>query len=134
MINPAKFLPDLQSRLGSPSAFVRATVVSAIKVTFNDTKNSYDNLLRPVIGQFLALVQDGDLNVRRASLQALNSAAHNKTHLLRDLLPSLFPLIYTETAVRKELIRIVTMGPFMHEVDDGLEIRKVVFFAWLWSS
>jgi cullin-associated NEDD8-dissociated protein 1 len=59
----------------------------------------------------------------------LNSAAHNKPHLIRDSLSELLPLLYEETNVREELIRIVEMGPFKHKVDDGLEIRKVSFVS-----
>ena len=38
--------------------------------------------------------------------------------------------LYNETQKRKELIREVEMGPFKHEVDDGLDLRKVDF-TWL---
>jgi len=37
------------------------------------------------------------------------------------------PHLYSETKVRKELIREVEMGPFKHTVDDGLDIRKAAF-------
>ena len=35
--------------------------------------------------------------------------------------------MYNETQKRKELIREVEMGPFKHEVDDGLDLRKAAF-------
>lgn len=44
---------------------------------------------------------------------------------MRDLLLEVLPHLYSETKVRKELIREVEMGPFKHTVDDGLDIRKV---------
>jgi hypothetical protein len=34
--------------------------------------------------------------------------------------------ILTNTPVRKELIKTVSMGPFKHHVDEGLETRKVM--------
>ena len=40
---------------------------------------------------------DSDLNVRRVALVALNSAAHNKPSLVRDLLKDLLPHLYNET-------------------------------------
>jgi hypothetical protein len=45
-------------------------------------------------------LQDPDLNVRRVALVAFNSAAHNKPSLVRDLLDSVLPQLYSETKVR----------------------------------
>jgi len=58
---------------------------------------------------------------------AFNSAAHNKPMLIRDLLESVLPQLYTETRTKRELIREVEMGPFKHTVDDGLDLRKAAF-------
>lgn len=63
--------------------------------------------------------------MRRLALSSLNSAAHNKPHLVRDHLTSLLPELYGQTNIDESLIRIVEMGPFKHKVDDGLDIRKV---------
>lgn len=41
-----------------------------------------DELLRPVMGQFLKTIQDSDLQVRRVAIVTLNSAAHNKPKLV----------------------------------------------------
>lgn len=111
----------------SDSPQIRGTVVSAFKYTFTDNARSYDELLRPLIVEFLSLMKDKDLNVRRLSLSTLDSAAHNKPYLIRDVLGQLLPLLYQETNVVEELIHIVEMGPFKHRVDDGLEIRKSAF-------
>uniref|UniRef100_H2YRC0 TATA-binding protein interacting (TIP20) domain-containing protein n=1 Tax=Ciona savignyi TaxID=51511 RepID=H2YRC0_CIOSA len=75
----------------------------------------------------LVLPQDPDINVRRVTLTLLNSAAHNKAALIKDLLPETLPKLYGETRIRKELIREVLMGPFRHTVDDGLDVRKAAF-------
>ncbi|KAI9034670.1 armadillo-type protein [Hyaloraphidium curvatum] len=127
--SPSDFLPDLQSRIGADKAATRATVVTAIRYTFSDhtQHKEYDGLLAPLIPAFLKLMRDPDLNVRRVALATLNSAAHNKPHLIRDSLGELLPLLYEETNVREELIRVVEMGPFKHKVDDGLEIRKSAY-------
>ncbi|KAJ3020912.1 Cullin-associated NEDD8-dissociated protein 1 [Thoreauomyces humboldtii] len=126
---PEKFLPDLRSRLSSPNAHARATVVTAIRYTFTEhtQHDDFDTLLRPLILDFLRLVKDSDLNVRRVSLTTLNSAAHNKPHLILGSLNELLPLLYDETVVKTELIHIVEMGPFKHQVDDGLDTRKAAF-------
>lgn len=57
----------------------------------------------------LTCLKDEDLNVKRATLTMLNSAAHNKATLIRDLLPEVLPKLYNETKVRKELIRFVRL-------------------------
>ncbi|KAF0545102.1 TATA-binding protein interacting [Gigaspora margarita] len=127
LANPNKFLPELQKRLRSDSAQTRGTVVTAIKFTFINQGQEYDELLRPLIVDFLSLIQDSDLNVRRLSLSTLNSAAHNKPYLIRNVLDQLLPLLYEETLVKESLIHMVEMGPFKHKVDDGLDIRKSAY-------
>ncbi|RUS15704.1 armadillo-type protein, partial [Endogone sp. FLAS-F59071] len=61
LTNPYKFLPELQKRLQSSSAQTRGTVVTAIKYTFTDQAQNYDDLLRPLIVEFLSLMRDNDL-------------------------------------------------------------------------
>jgi len=102
-------------------------VVTAMKFTISDQPQAIDQLLKSEIGHFLATLRDPDLNVRRVALVAFNSAAHNKPSLIRDLLKDVLPQLYNETQKRKELIREVEMGPFKHEVDDGLDLRKAAF-------
>ncbi|XP_040569539.1 cullin-associated NEDD8-dissociated protein 1 [Lepeophtheirus salmonis] len=127
LIDPEKLLPRLKSALDSPSPLMRTTVVTAMKFTISDQPQPIDNLLRNNIGDFLRCLEDSDLNVRRVALVAFNSAAHNKPSLIRDLLKTFLPQLYNETQKRKELIREVEMGPFKHEVDDGLDLRKAAF-------
>ena len=84
--------------------------------------------------------------VRRLSLSTLNAAARNKPHLVQEHLSRLLPLLYTETILKPELIRIVEMGPWKHRVDDGLEARKTAYetmytlvcstplHSWFWPA
>jgi len=127
LLRPEELLPKLQASLNCPSALMRTTVVTAMKFTISDQPQPIDSLLRTSIGEFLRTLQDPDLNVRRVALVAFNSAAHNKPSLIRDLLRTVLPQLYNETQKRKELIREVEMGPFKHEVDDGLDLRKAAF-------
>ncbi|KAI8848426.1 armadillo-type protein [Chytridium lagenaria] len=109
--DPGRFLLDLKERY-----------------TFTDSvSEEFDAVLGQLIVQFLRLVQDADLNVRRVSLHTLNSAAHNKPYLITSSLDELLPLLYNETVVKDELIHIVEMGPFKHRVDDGLDARKSAY-------
>ncbi|RIB28491.1 armadillo-type protein [Gigaspora rosea] len=98
LANPNKFLPELQKRFRSDSAQTSGTVVTAIKFTFINQGQEYDELLRPLIVDFLSLIQ--------------------------DRFDQLLPLLYEETLVKESLIHMVEMGPFKHKVDDGLDIRK----------
>lgn len=127
LIKPRELLPSLQQSLHSDSAMIRTTAVTAVKFTISDQPSSMDAHLKPCIGEFLSCIQDPDLNVRRVALVALNSAAHNKPSLVRDLLPQTLPQLYDQTKIKKELIHEVEMGPFKHPVDDGLDIRKAAF-------
>ncbi|SGY91656.1 BQ5605_C038g11689 [Microbotryum silenes-dioicae] len=127
VMNPAKCLPQLQSRLNAESKDTRATVIAAIRFTFTNESSSYDLLLAPLIVDFFKLIHDPDLGVRRLALSSLSSAAHNKPHLVREHLSTLLPELYQQTVVNEALIRIVEMGPFKHKVDDGLDLRKTAY-------
>ncbi|KAG6854209.1 hypothetical protein C0991_009522 [Blastosporella zonata] len=124
---PSRYLPQLHARLREPNAATRATVVSAIRYTFADNSQSYDELLAPLLVDFLSLMLDQDLTVRRLALSSLNSAARTKPHLIREHLVSLLPSLYKETFINPELIRTVQMGPWTHKVDDGLDARKTAY-------
>jgi len=125
--HPSRYLPQLHARIRDENAATRATVVSAIRYTFADSTQSYDELLAPLIIDFLSLMLDHDLTVRRLAISTLNSAARSKPHLIREHLSSLLPSLYKETVVNPDLIRTVQMGPWTHTVDDGLEARKTAY-------
>jgi cullin-associated NEDD8-dissociated protein 1 len=127
LVDPETLLPKLKDNLNSESAHVRGTVIAAFKYTISDQPNPIDSYLHQCIGEFMASISDRDLNVRRVSLVAFNSAAHNKPSLISELLDTILPNLYNETKVKKELIRQVEMGPFKHTVDDGLDLRKAAF-------
>lgn len=59
-----------------------------------------DAMLKQRMDSFLVALEDPDLNVRRVALVAFNSAAHNKPMLIRDLLDSVLPHLYTETKIK----------------------------------
>lgn len=50
-----------QQRLHDPSSAIRATVISALRYTLADANQSYDELLAPLIVEFLSLMIDKDL-------------------------------------------------------------------------
>ncbi|KAF7297547.1 Cullin-associated nedd8-dissociated protein 1 [Mycena kentingensis (nom. inval.)] len=125
--HPARYLPQLHARVKDPNPSSRATVVSAIRYTFAEMSPSYDELLAPLIVDFLSMMLDEDITVRRLALSTLNSAARTKPHLIREHLTALLPSLYKETVINVDLIRTVQMGPWTHKVDDGLDARKTAY-------
>ena len=70
------------------------------------------------------MLNDPNIENRRLALGTLNSAIHNKPDIILPHLASLIPLVMKDTKIDPDLIRQVQMGPFKHQVDDGLELRK----------
>lgn len=100
LVNPEELLPSLQEALKADSPLIRTVVVSSIKYTISDQPQPIDLLLKQNIGKFLFLLRDPEPSVRRVALVAFNSAVHNKPSLVRDLLPTLLPWLYSETKVK----------------------------------
>lgn len=95
----------------------RALVAAAIRYAFIDSTKAdsatrTDELIAPIVGDFLSLMKDDDVVVRRLAVAALNAAAQSRPHIIVDKLPLLQPYLYKETEVKKELQREVQMGPW----------------------
>lgn len=73
------------------------------------------------------MLNEEDLDNRRLALTTFNSAMHNKPEIILPAMDQLLPLAMKETYQKPELIRVVQMGPFKHNVDDGLELRKSAY-------
>ncbi|TKA64628.1 hypothetical protein B0A49_09018 [Cryomyces minteri] len=128
IIDPKVYLPQLQTFLNDRQTSVRGMVISALRFTFADTDEAYDENLRPIVVEMLTtMLNESDLENRRLALTTLNSAVHNKPGLIVPHLGQLLPLATKETMIKPELVREVTMGPFKHKVDDGLELRKSAY-------
>lgn len=101
-------------------------VIQAIRFTFADSDDSFDEVLKPMlINMLTTMLNDTNLENRRLALGALISATHNKSDIILPHLAQLIPLVMKESKIKPELVREVQMGPFKHKVDDGLEVRKV---------
>ncbi|KAF2825774.1 TIP120-domain-containing protein [Ophiobolus disseminans] len=128
IIDPKTYLPQLQAFLNDRKGSVRGMVISALRYTFSDTDEAYDEYLRPIVVPMLVqMLNEPDLENRRLALMTFNSAMHNKPDIILPALDQLLPLAMKETIIKPELIREVQMGPFKHKVDDGLEIRKSAY-------
>jgi cullin-associated NEDD8-dissociated protein 1 len=121
-----------QAQSTSPSWHVRATFIAAIRFTMSDSSaggRALDESLKTHIVEFFNLIKDDELEVRRQALVTLNAAAHSKPFLIQQHLSQLLELLYRELEPRKELMRVVVMGPFRHTIDDGLEARRNAYEA-----
>lgn len=128
ILDASRFMPRLQALLKDESVSLRGMAVQALRYTLPETDEAFDGILRGVLVDMLyAMLQDGDMEIRRLSMTALNSAAHNKPDLILPHIGNLMPFVLKESVIKPELIREVMMGPFKHKVDDGLEVRKVSF-------
>lgn len=125
-----------QQLFKSPEPQYRAVAIQAIRYTLPESEEAFDSMLKTVlVDMLLTVLQDEDMEIRRLAMTTLNSAAHNKPDLILPHLGNLMPFVMGESVVKPELIREVQMGPFKHQVDDGLEVRKVcIFLAYLKSS
>jgi len=127
-LKPTQYMPKLQPLLHHESVAVRSMAVSAVRYTLPESDDAFDTTLRTVlVDMMLTVLQDPDMEVRRLALTTLNSAAHNKPDLTLPHLAQMLPFVLEETVIKPELVREVTMGPFKHTVDDGLELRKTAY-------
>ena len=101
-------------------------VIQAIRFTFADSDESFDEVLKPIMLKVLTtMLNDLSPDNRRLALGTLNSALQHKSEIILGQLAQLVPLVMKESKINHNLIREVQMGPFKHKVDDGLELRKV---------
>ena len=127
-VDPAKLVPELKKRLSDENAHTRATIVSGFKFAIGERMPAnVEHALDAVMDDLLEKLNDAQVNVRRAALRTINFTIHNKPSLVRHRLTKHLPEMYDQTAIKKELIREVDLGPFKHRVDDGLETRKSAY-------
>ena len=119
--------------LEAKSAGVRAVAVQAVRYTLPESDEAFDAVLKTMlVDMLLTVLQDSEIEIRRLAMTTLNSAAHNKPGLIHPRLGDLVPFVLNESVIKPELVREVQMGPFKHQVDDGLEARKVCFNLPRW--
>jgi len=127
MISPEQLIPALQKRIGDSSPMTRGTVITAVKFAIDPHPHPVDTALGPILPHVMAALRDSEVEVRRAALLTINYAAHNKPNLVRPVLHEYMSALFAETQIKKELIKVVDLGPFKHKVDEGLENRKAAF-------
>ncbi|PXF49481.1 Cullin-associated NEDD8-dissociated protein 1 [Gracilariopsis chorda] len=127
--SPQDVLKSMKEASKSPSRDVRAVVAAAIKfaVTSSASNNLLFGHLRSNMDAFIVLIGDSEVIVAKNALQAINAIAKSRPQLLAPHLETILPLVYSRTVKDKDLVRVVDLGPFKHEEDYGLDIRKSAF-------
>jgi len=141
LLNAGAVIPALKSQLTAEDEASRTVAVAAFRhalvarhqqqqvatTTMVDVVGGIDAELPQYIGDFLATMGDEDRQVRKAAVGVLSTAVLMQPQLVAQHLPSTLPLLFAQTVKNPDLVRIINLGPFKHEIDDGLELRKASF-------
>jgi cullin-associated NEDD8-dissociated protein 1 len=73
------------------------------------------------------MLSDPDLSNRRLAVTTLNAAVHNKPDLVLPDITELLPQVLSDSRIKPELIKVITIGPFKHNEDSGLDLRKSTY-------
>jgi len=100
----------------------RRMIANAMRFTLSRSSISTAEIT-PVMEHFLLLLDDSDLDVKKAALVMVNTATHHnpksvEAHFELFITPRLVETLKTK------LERSVDLGPFKHKVDDNLPLRK----------
>jgi cullin-associated NEDD8-dissociated protein 1 len=121
-IHSERIIPTLQ-QLGAAGADANTRWTVATALRFSLSRQAPVHMLRDSMQDFLGVLRDEDLDVRRAGLLMVNAAVHHHPELIRQHLQEVVVPVLLETMDLK-LQREVDLGPFKHKVDDGLPLRK----------
>eukprot|EP00178_Gracilaria_changii_P005161 TRINITY_DN1838_c0_g1_i1.p1 TRINITY_DN1838_c0_g1~~TRINITY_DN1838_c0_g1_i1.p1 ORF type:complete len:1368 (-),score=313.45 TRINITY_DN1838_c0_g1_i1:1679-5644(-) len=127
--SPQEVVNRMREAAESHISDIRAVVAAAIKfaVTSNSATDVLYVSLRSNMDTFITLLDDSEVIVAKNALQAINAVAKSRPQLLTPHLETILPLVYSRTVKDKQLVRIVDLGPFKHEEDYGLDLRKSAF-------
>lgn len=127
-IDPNTYVPELAKSLDDPNPLIRGTVISAFRFTLGDSSNSYNALLVKMMTPMLQkMLSDPDIGNRRLAITTLNAAIHNKPELVIPDIGQLLPPVLEDSRIKPELVKVIKIGPFTHNEDAGLDIRKAAY-------
>lgn len=121
VIHPNHVFGVLSGKISEESPSMRYTVITSVKYTILDRESSTDPVLHSVLPSYLRLMEDEDRHVRKAAVQVLSSILTHKVALVEEHLSEILPMLYNQTVKRRDLIRILDLGPFKLEVNNVYE-------------
>eukprot|EP01062_Namystynia_karyoxenos_P059015 TRINITY_DN50440_c0_g1_i1.p1 TRINITY_DN50440_c0_g1~~TRINITY_DN50440_c0_g1_i1.p1 ORF type:complete len:1332 (+),score=571.92 TRINITY_DN50440_c0_g1_i1:97-3996(+) len=126
-----------QAQKAGPVSDKTTTIITSLKYSVSEPLFRYDGLQEDlhVFLNFMNKPQEKlepqknaeNVKTRRAAVQLFTAAVHSKPDLVRRQLRQHMDALFSQTRVDDELVRSVNLGPFVHKVDDGLELRKSAF-------
>ncbi len=122
---PNMFLRQLIAALSSPSIRHQNIAVQAARQVLSHNIPGYDALLKDVFQECTNLINNFDPQLKLFALLVVDAAAKFKPQLLDGQVSALLDALYKNIQINQDLITVVTMGPFQHKIDNGLEARKV---------
>lgn len=128
--SPEEVMKALVDGTSSERADIRASVASAVKFAVSSSPSHRQPLLsalRSSVSAFIQLIGDPDVQVAKSALQAVNAIAKSRPSVLIPHLSVTQQFIFARLVKNKSLVRVVDLGPFKHEEDFGLDMRKSAF-------
>lgn len=126
-MTPERLLAVLQEQLLSLTEQKRVLKVAAhaMRVALSRSVDGFVlGLLRNVMPTFLRLLSEEDLDVKKAVILLVNTAAHHNVGAIASFIPSaIFPILLQTLQIKLE--RVIDLGPFKHKIDDNLVLRKL---------
>ena len=86
VLDARNLLPELTSMTQSEDKLARWTAMSSLRYAVISETPETREALKANIGTYLALLNDADLDVKRAALLSLNAIIHHQSDLVQDLL------------------------------------------------
>lgn len=130
---PHQVIPVLKNSVTSTNADVRSSIVAAVRFSVSTwfagmtVSESLMKELEAVFPHFAALITDPDVSVSKNALQAVHAVGRSRPAVLSPYLEDVLSLIFKRTEKNPNLVRVVDLGPFRHEEDFGLDLRKASF-------
>ena len=117
---PDGIIPD-EDTTSKKNALVCWTVATSVKLAIAGKIDATH--LGTYMPTFVALLKQSELTVRTATLLLVYSATHHMPQAVASLMQeSVLPSLYEISALK--LQRTVDLGPFKHNVDDAIPLRK----------
>ncbi|KAI9883063.1 MAG: hypothetical protein M1823_005174 [Watsoniomyces obsoletus] len=128
-IYPAMLIddPETSSEHVKMQARRRGVTIQAFRYAMAEWADDLPGYPPLILAAMIAALNDPWLENAQLAMTAFAvGVAHHPCTILPEL-EQLLPTVLKNAAIRPELIKEVTMGPFKHNVDKGLELRKTTF-------